>query len=143
MTPPKKKATPKKKEASKPPLPVPALGRPVPYGKQDEFPLGSEVTVLFPLVEFSPPSWSLPPFSGHKTRCIKCGTLDEDGVTVRVDYHASVEPTSPCWAVYMGQEPGMAAKRAEVPFPEHLDRRCSNCRYAWVEAIAPPMIFED
>lgn len=107
---------------------------------QMEFDLGHRIEVVFPLVETTPPSWGLPPFSGKPTRCAKCGLGgDGDGASVSVFYHSHVSPGSPCWDIYMRQDMGMAGMRADVPFPEHLDRRCPVCQHQWCEALATNM----
>lgn len=138
MTPPRKKTTPKKVVAkARVELGLPPLGQPVHPGSQEEFDLAHRIEVAFPLVEVTPLSWDLPPFTTKKVRCPKCGIGgDADGPSVGVFYHPHVTPESPCWYVYMAQDMGMAAKRATVPFPEHLDRRCPTCQHQWTEALA-------
>lgn len=132
--PPRKKTGKTPEEVARAAILPPALGAPVHEGEQADFGLGHEIAVVFPLVEVAPPAWHLPPFSGKKTRCSKCGigALSEDSI-VGTTYHAHVPIHEPCYRLYVQ---GNMPLYTQIGFPEHLDRRCPVCHYEWVEALA-------
>lgn len=110
--------------------------------EQMEFDLGHRVEVVFPLVEVQPPTWSLPPFSGKRTRCAKCGLgAGGDDLAVGVYFHTNVMYPSPCFTLWNHTPPSV--RDARGPFPEHLDRTCVVCQHQWVERIADNEDSED
>lgn len=65
----------------------------------------------------------LPPYSGEDPKCIKCG--HEGAATEYRAYGQCIHPTSE----QRGLEPN-----------ERLHRTCSNCDYAWDEAVIEPSV---
>lgn len=125
-----------KKTASKPAkvaVTAPPLGLPVHAGSQEEFDLGTRVEMVFPLIEMQPKVWTLPPYSGKRVRCAKCGHgASEKDAQTHTLFHDVIRVGSPCWDLMQSDMDLFQS----VGFPEHLDRRCPVCQFAWVEALA-------
>lgn len=95
--------------------------------QQQTFGLEIEHLVVLP-VEPIPPvdPYRLPSYAPDAA-CPKCG---HDVVSMK--WHEVCSSGSAC-KVYI-----QAALSSRIPFPEHLDRTCSRCRYGWTEAIMRP-----
>ncbi len=92
-----------------------------------------EVRIPYLPTEAVAPSWNLPPFSGKKCVCAKCGLgVGSDDSPTSVHHHKELTVGGPCYEMIRFSM-GLYNR---IGFPEHLDRRCPVCGYTWVEALA-------
>ncbi len=102
---------------------------------QDTLDLDEVVEVRIPYLptEVTKPSWDLPPFSGKKVVCAKCGLgVGSDDSTTSTHHHRTATVGGPCYEMIRFH----MDIYNQIGFPEHLDRRCPVCGYQWVEALA-------
>jgi ribosomal protein S27AE len=86
----------------------------------EQFTFDLEVSVPLTLVAAR---IDLPKFNEEGV-CPKCGSP-----SARVDYHRAIASYAPC-GVYLQE-----VEQRGLEFPEHLDRTCDRCHYAWTEAV--------
>lgn len=90
-----------------------------------------------PLPSFEP----LPPLTGHGGPCPKCGS-HATTIEYKLGQHVGCpdgrfENLSDLVFAFGLPKPEtqVAVMRASERVPEHHDRRCANCKHAWVEAV--------
>lgn len=103
------------------------MSRPPLVPGQMEFNLGTELLVSYPLTEFPAPDWDLKPFTPGDPKCPKCGKA-----SLRTAYEKAgqVNTDRTCYRIFQAAPYELWT---QVEFPEHLDRSCNVCGYAWTE----------